>query len=944
MIGTGQALWLDADGVVEGLDIADCAALIRQQEPIICHARAIGRRLQADIGPGWDILTLFAFVRPGQSCVPTPHGVAFALGIECDGWDQPGLDGMMVQALALQQAARHLLDDLDNLDAESRRRAAAIARAMQRAGWPWAQVVLEAMDETGVVAAAMDRPLLAIWERLPEWEEAAPPPPPRHIPVQSTEARQRLGQLLALRSPDQPREDRPQQADYASALCHAFQPRTVPDQPQVVLAEAGTGIGKTLGYLAPALAWAERNEAPVWISTYTRHLQNQIDDELSPAFANIADKNRHVVIRKGRENYLCLLNLEEATNLLPTAPHYGIAVGLMLRWAAVTRYGDIQGGDLPGWLPDVIGRGRSQGLADRRGECVYVACSHYKRCFIERNIHQARTARIVIANHALVMLQTALRGAVGRGGEAEDARDPAALQRIIFDEGHHLFDAADSAFACHLSGSEGYEVRRWLLGNEGGRRSRMRGLRRRLEDRLVKDPVLEKLVDAVVEAAPVLPGESWFARVVSGEPMGLFEEFLVALRHQVLARSGGEDQPYGIECDPLPADPAVLEKAALLGRALGRLSQPMAKTAKHLRQIMVDEADDLDSDQRRRLDALAASIECRLAQMLEPWQGMLEGLLASALADPDGARQALDEQQTKADQVGWFAVGRSDQGDQDIGFHRHWIDPTKPLAAVLGRPVHGMVVTSATLTDGTGDDDRDWRAAETRTGTSHWLAAPYRARMVSPFDYPNQTRVLIVQDVRKDDLDQVAAAYRVLFLASGGGGLGVFTAIQRLRGVHQRIAPEMTAAGVSLYAQHLDGMDVSTLVDIFRFEKNACLLGTDAVRDGVDVPGDALRLLVFDRVPWPRPDIMHRARRLAFGGRGYDDLLARLRLKQAYGRLIRRANDRGIFVILDPMMPSRLYGAFPPGVMPEKVGLAEAVAAITGFFAEKTSVPMVEMV
>ena len=137
--------------------------------------------------------------------------------------------------------------------------------------------------------------------------------------------------------------------------------------------------------------------------------------------------------------------------------------------------------------------------------------------------------------------------------------------------------------------------------------------------------------------------------------------------------------------------------------------------------------------------------------------------------------------------------------------------------------------------------------------------------------------------------------------------------------------------GIGLYAQHVDAFDPGTLVDIFRAEENSCLLGTDAIRDGVDVPGDALRLIVFDRVPWPRPSILHRARRDAFGGNRYDDMLTRLRLKQAFGRLIRRAGDRGVFVMLDSAMPSRLLGAFPEDVQVARVGLAEAVE-ITGAF------------
>ena len=186
-------------------------------------------------------------------------------------------------------------------------------------------------------------------------------------------------------------------------------------------------------------------------------------------------------------------------------------------------------------------------------------------------------------------------------------------------------------------------------------------------------------------------------------------------------------------------------------------------------------------------------------------------------------------------------------------------------------------------------------------------------------------------DPRRDEQDEVAAAYRELFLAAGGGALGLFTAIERLRGVHRRIAPALEMAGIDLLAQHVDGMDTGTLVDIFRAEHDSCLLGTDAVRDGVDVPGRALRLIVFDRVPWPRPDIVHKARKAAFGGSAYDDMLTRLKLKQAFGRLVRKDGDEGVFVMLDAMTPSRLLSAFPDGVTIARVGLAEAIAATRAF-------------
>jgi ATP-dependent DNA helicase DinG len=106
------------------------------------------------------------------------------------------------------------------------------------------------------------------------------------------------------------------------------------------------------------------------------------------------------------------------------------------------------------------------------------------------------------------------------------------------------------------------------------------------------------------------------------------------------------------------------------------------------------------------------------------------------------------------------------------------------------------------------------------------------------------------------------------------------------------------------------------------------------MRDGVDVPGRALRLVVFERTPWPRPDILHRERRVHLSGgdpKSYDDRIVRLRLRQAFGRLIRRASDRGVFVLLDRLVPTRVMSAFPEGVVVRRVGMAQAIAETAAF-------------
>ncbi len=141
--------------------------------------------------------------------------------------------------------------------------------------------------------------------------------------------------------------------------------------------------------------------------------------------------------------------------------------------------------------------------------------------------------------------------------------------------------------------------------------------------------------------------------------------------------------------------------------------------------------------------------------------------------------------------------------------------------------------------------------------------APATSTAHSPFDYAARAEVLIVTDITRGDLPALAGAYARFIEAAGGGVLGLFTAIRRLRIVHGRIADRLARAGLPLYAQHVDPIDTGTLVDIFRDDLKASLLGTDALRDGVDVPGESLRCVVLEGVPWPKPGILHRARRAA---------------------------------------------------------------------------------
>jgi ATP-dependent DNA helicase DinG len=887
--------------------------MIEQGPVLLAHAAMTAKRLGLHAPPRsariFDALELYAFVRPARFAAPSSAGLAIALGL-------PEPKGALAQAGVLREVCAILLKELAETPWPTREEALATAETLARGGWSWGPAVIGALRSQPLRREHRGSGL-DVWSRISEWEDAAPPGEPGTRPIEAEDAAERLKLLLQRSGLD---EARPMQATFAAEAAFAFQPRDREGEPRMMLAEAGTGTGKTLAYLAPASLWAEANGPAVWISTYTRALQRQIERESHSVFPDPAVRARKAVVRKGRENYLCLLNFQETATAAQLGNGDLIGLGLAARWARATRDGDMTGGDFPAWLPGLFAispaaQASPANLVDRRGECVHAGCVHYRACFVEKAIRGSKRADIVIANHALVLTQAAFDGARAARGLKGDI-ETTSLKRIVFDEGHHLFDAADSAFAAALSGAEAAELRRWIRGPEGrGRRGR--GLEARLMDVIGDREDARRALQDAVRGASILPGEGWSGRIAPPDgqvnPMGPIEGFLVAVLEQLRARTSPSE--VGMECAARPATDLVRATAREAAQGLAAVEAPLLALARHLEDVLDEEADTLGQSERARIEGALRGLDRRARMTLPAWRSMLRAIDEDSEDDPDF--------------VDWFDATFLYGRVVDAACRRHWVDPTEPLTAAVIAPSHGVLVTSATLADSTLDDP--FALAEMRTGAVRLPDRPKTLRLASPFDYAKNARAFVVNDVGREDPRQVAGAMRELFLAAGGGGLGLFTAIRRLKAVHEKIAAPLGDKGLALYAQHVDPLEVGALVDIFRAEEDACLLGTDAVRDGVDVPGRSLRLLVFDRMPWPRPDILHKARRARFGGKTYDDAIARGRIAQAFGRLIRREDDKGVFVMLDPAAPTRLFSGLPEGIELQRVSLVEAIEATAEF-------------
>ncbi len=477
-------------------------------------------------------------------------------------------------------------------------------------------------------------------------------------------------------------------------------------------------------------------------------------------------------------------------------------------------------------------------------------------------------------------------------------------------------------------------MRRWVLGPETragqARSGRRRGLSARLADVASYDEVAGKAISDARDAAMLLPSDGWLARIAEGEPLGAVESLLSHVRRLTHARdeSGSGEAGYGIETEAADLDGPFLEAAGEARDALARLRQPLMKLMARLDALIAsgeDAPDWMDGQTRQRIEGARHAMSWRI-DSLSAWEALLARM--GGPADPDF--------------VDWLAVDRAEAREFDIGLHRRWLDPMKPFAATVLEPAHGVMQTSATLCDRSAIAENeagrepDWARAVARSGAGHLGLSPKLAEAASPFDYAAQAEVLIVTDVPRGDIGALAAAYGRLIEASQGGVLGLFTAIRRLRAVHARIADRLARGGLPLYAQHVDPIDTGTLVDIFRDDPRASLLGTDALRDGVDVPGDSLRLVVMEQVPWAKPSILHRARRAAHAQQfnanrqAYDDAIVRARIAQAFGRLIRSKEDRGRFVVLSPAFPSRLLSAFPHGTPVHRLTLDAALQRLQG--------------
>ena len=306
VVAPRHAVWLDEDGVLARLSHrAVCERLAAAgPAPYVCHAKAIMRRLGLSGLVALDVLELFAFAHPARLTVPTVRGLARTLGLALP-------ESTEDEAATLQTAAARLLGALAAPGLARADEAAAIARTMTRAGWPWGDAVTAALEAGGHRPAGSGRDHdpgpLAVWTRLKEWQESAPPPASGHDPVAPAAARKRLAHLLGDGA-----EPRPRAGGLRVCGMRGLRPdgggRATPRR-----ARRGRHRSRQDPGLHRAVEPLGRAQRGHRLALHL-HPQPAAPDrpELDRLYPEPRAKAEKVVLRKGRENYLCLLNMEEA--------------------------------------------------------------------------------------------------------------------------------------------------------------------------------------------------------------------------------------------------------------------------------------------------------------------------------------------------------------------------------------------------------------------------------------------------------------------------------------------------------------------------------------------------------------------------------------------------------------------------------------------------------
>ena len=654
----------------------------------------------------------------------------------------------------------------------------------------------------------------------------------------------------------------------------------------LVAAEAGTGVGKSFAYLLPALSYAAANNERIVVSTATITLQEQLYNKDIPLVTTALNKKIKAVMVKGRGNYLCRRRLDDALREPSLDSEEKGQVEDIARWAETTGTGSRS--DLP-FMP---GEGIWAQVCSESDTCMGLRCPEREHCFVMILRREASDARLLVVNHHLLFADLAAR----RGGAGYDtAVVLPPYTRVIIDEAHKVEESATSFFSDEYS--------RLGIYRQLGRLYRKR--------KASQSGLLLRL-------GAILPGKAAFENETVDRIEGIFKKIRNAaddLDEAALELCGSE----GVFRLTPQKDEVIRDRLSPLFLGLRKNLNVLADMARELLE-QVPEADKENSGNREGSAGGAAAADESAVWETRAVLRRLDAVCSIC--------SSFVEYRENPDKVMWI--------ERKAGSKRNdapWavcnvtpVDLAPSIKEALFEPNKTVVCVSATLTTGRSGETafEYWKS---RSGLGLVSEREILAG-IFPSPFPYESNVLLAAPDNAPlptepgygvFVDTAAAA---LTEVSGGSALVLFTSYQSLKSAYDAALPVLEKQGIKLLKQGDD--DRNRLLSGFINDESSVLFATDSFWEGVDAPGDTLRMVILCRLPFKSPsDPVFEARCEAVenrGGNAFMDLSvpeAVMKFKQGFGRLMRRSSDYGVVVVLDGRLLRKRYGDFFIRALPE---------------------------
>jgi len=637
-----------------------------------------------------------------------------------------------------------------------------------------------------------------------------------------------------------------------------------------LLIEAGTGTGKSLGYLIPALYQGVKQNQKIVVSTHTINLQEQLRQRDLPLLQSVLPYPFRAAVFKGRGNYLCLRKFEGKVTMKDfVAPAEDrITAAQMVVWLSESDHGDQEELNFGNRGVEFWGT-----VASDADSCLNRSCPWFKRCFYHRAKQEANLADVVITNHS--MLFTDIRA---------DHRLLPGYEYLIVDEAHHLEEVAGKHLGTQLSY---YSVQHPLIRLcKDARNGQLVQLKHRLDGESFKSTAWQETIDDIIPIFGELRDE-WDR---------LFEMMFTLMNSGSQEQSGEVGQlVLRLRTTQLPASWKEIQLAEeVIHGQLSQIIRPLDK-------IFLEMKEELDEP------SLAAAIT-DLSGTVKDLTRARDELRAFIKADKQELVYWLEANHNfRAKSVHLFAVPADVSGQ----LRNYFFEAKK-----------SVVLTSATLSV-----QKSFQYACEQLGLqgAEKDGRLKTVQLPSPFNYREQALVCIPRNfpVLKGSsgegqfIEMMVRSLAETAIETNGRMLVLFTSYRMLKLVYDPLKEALGSSGIQLLGQGIDSGNRSKLTRRFQQQSASVLLGTSSFWEGVDIPGDALTCLAIVRLPFQPPNHpLVEAKSELLQAQNQNPFMklsipqAVIRFKQGFGRLVRTANDRGIVLIYDTRVIETYYGKY----------------------------------